>query len=180
MALLRIKQNQLRERVLKLIAEEFGELDRASVARVLAQLSRNYDQDIHLSMASEISHSESNHASAILADSAPSVSSPKEAGDDSSFGVVEGGSRIRLVAEDEDHIHDLLNQIVAVGAVLIHVNRDVQLNDLIALHIELVPLQFTVDFVGRVVNISVSGTAIEVSQITSEDRAALELSLIHI
>lgn len=163
-ALQRIKQNQLRERIMEVIAQEFGSLDREGVATVLAQLLRQFDSEIHISVASEV----------LSSDSSPSVSRPREAGDDSSFGVVDSGSRINLVAADDEQIIDVLNQIVAVGAVLIQLDRTAELNDQIALHIELVPLQFTVDFVGRVVNISPAGTAIEVSQITKEDRAALE------
>ena len=165
MALERIKENNFRARVIALIEDEFSELEPQRVAKVLAQLVRSYDADLHLSAASEISLPEMNLP----------VSSHASTGfEESSFGVVDYGSTIQLVAEDAGHVDDLLRQIVSVGAVLIQIDREVKLNELIALHIELVPYHFQVDFVGRVVSVTPSGTAIEVSKISKEDRAALE------
>lgn len=165
MALERIKENNFRARVIALIEEEFPDLSKRSVAKVLAQLVRSYDSNLHLSVASEISTPALNH---------PSTAKAFVGTDESSFGVMDYGSTIQLVAEEPGHVDDLLRQIVSVGAVLIQIDREVKLNDLIAVHIELVPYHFQVDFVGRVVSVTPSGTAIEVSKITQEDRAALE------
>jgi hypothetical protein len=86
-----------------------------------------------------------------------------------------GGLRqVVLCADDPVDVAGLLHQALEVGALLIRFKDPPPLNELVNIDLELPGSQFSVETQGRVVHGSPTGTAVEVSQLSREDRAALE------
>jgi hypothetical protein len=88
-------------------------------------------------------------------------------------GVTAGHRYVHLRAEDPTDVAVLLHQALEVGALVIALEDAPALNDLINVELKLVDAQFSIRTQGRVVHTSPVGTAVEVSGIDREDRAAL-------
>ncbi len=79
-----------------------------------------------------------------------------------------------VLAEDEVRVASLLHQVVEVGALLISIDGQTTLNQILDVKIGYLPLGFSIELTGRVVNTSMRGTALEIIQLGREDRAGLE------
>lgn len=192
MALNRIKESQLRAKLLEVIEGSFTELSHDRVAVVLGQLMRDFEGRSSQSEVGDLSSfGRRNNASQNGAAAQPTRKVSAAISEDSSTSgalkakgheqdsssvadVIEDGSKITLIANEPEQIGDLLRQMLDVGAVLVKLATPRQLNALLTLRVDFRPMHLVVEVVGRVVNISARGTAIEVSQLGREDRAALE------
>jgi hypothetical protein len=131
-----------------LLKGEFAELDPQVAAQLLTKLSQE------LSVAPK---------------AAPSRTSAKS-GMTGSLNC----TQLPMVAQTIAECTHILNQVVHVGALLITDGPSLNLNDLVMVGLRFEPQQFGLDVLGRVVNISARGTAIEIMRLEREDRAALE------
>jgi hypothetical protein len=83
-------------------------------------------------------------------------------------------TQLTMTAQSLPECVHILNQVVHIGALLVTDATALNLNDLVMVGLRLEPQQFSLDMLGRVVNISTRGTAIEIMRLEREDRAALE------
>lgn len=185
-ALNRIKESQLRAKLLELIERDYSDLTNERVTVVLGQLMRDFEGRSSNSEVGDLSSfgKRASSSSPGPEHAAPTRKVALPAPDSSSSGalqepsapieVIDEGSKITLVARAAEQIGDLLRQMLEVGAVLVKLDQPRQLNAQVSLRVDFVPMQFVVEVIGRVVNISSRGTAIEVSQLNRDDRAALE------
>lgn len=185
-ALNRIKESQLRAKLLELIERDYSELTNERVTVVLGQLMRDFEGRSSNSEVGDLSSfgKRASSSSPGPEHAAPTRKVALPAPDSSSSGalqepstpveVIDEGAKITLVARAAEQIGDLLRQMLEVGAVLVKLEQPRQLNAQVSLRVDFVPMQFVVEVIGRVVNISSRGTAIEVSQLNRDDRAALE------
>ena len=81
---------------------------------------------------------------------------------------------VEITADDREVVEGLLDQIMEIGAVVVQLDPKPQLNELLKVTLKFTGAHLTVETEGRVVHQSASGTAIEVSNITQEDRLALQ------
>ncbi len=81
---------------------------------------------------------------------------------------------VEITVDSRERIEGILEQVLQVGAVLVELDPPPPLNDLVAVRINFPEAHLTVETQGRVVHQSKTGTAIEVSSLTREDRLALE------
>ncbi|MEM1348683.1 MAG: hypothetical protein AAGI01_09025 [Myxococcota bacterium] len=178
---------RLRARLMALIEREFGALGDKRVAEALTELAHTFEERAkgvavrHASSASEPSQVTDLPSSALArADDAPSWSQshlPPEvsaAGASAMFAGASNAPELTVVAEDEERVANLLHQIVEIGALLVELEERMSFNEMVRVTIVYQPLEFSIHVVGRVVNISRRGTAIEVIQLSREDRAAME------
>ncbi len=181
------KSQQLRDRLRAVITSEFEDMEPDDVASVLAEFVddlRQPEDDVPPTIRVEESSAAAS-SSATVASSAAQVGSwtksltsrLSQAATPTETTKSGGFRQILLCAEDPVEVAGLLHQALEVGAILVAFDDEPQLNDLINVDLELPLSQFAVETQGRVVHTSPAGTAIEVSQLSREDRAALETIL---
>ncbi|QDG54411.1 hypothetical protein FIV42_27800 [Persicimonas caeni] len=176
----------LRDRLRAVITSEFEQMAPSDVASVLESLAAELgNEDIEdIAEASSSQVESSSHTSAALEEQPVSVkrggwtesltsrlSQPAVPSQTSRSG---GLRQVVLRAETPDAVAALLYQAVEVGAIFVAFADAPKLNDLINVELEFPESQFAVETQGRVVHTSSAGTAVEVSQLDREDRAALE------
>lgn len=147
----------LRDRIRSLLVQEFDGLSPDAVAGILSGL-----------------------ASELIQFSEAGVATVSEALDESevesseiSYSYGQDGA-INVIARAEEQIADVINQVLNVGALLVRVDPAPKLNSLVHLRISLPAVHLECIFQGRVVHVSEKGSAIELGQMTKEDRASFE------
>jgi hypothetical protein len=143
----------LKDRIRSLLAKEFEELPPDAVAGILSN------------MASELA--QMSEAGIATVSEALEIS---EAPIDIRFR--DGAIQVTILGDAE--ISDTLNQILNVGALLLPVNPQPALNATISLRLTIPSQHLECVCPGRVVHVSATGVAIELSQMSREDRASFE------
>jgi hypothetical protein len=168
------KQRKLRDRVRALIASDFEDMSTPEVVAVLTELAGEID--VESSQASQPAGEPSSAAPAgswtnSIANRITDPVVPEESSREGST------CHVRLRVDGPAEVAGVLHQALEVGALLVEFEESPQLNDLVTIDLELPESHLSVETQGRVVHTSASGTAIEVSQLSREDRAALETIL---
>ncbi len=81
---------------------------------------------------------------------------------------------VEVTADTPEQVEDLLRQVMEVGAIVVTLESQPELNALVQLTLKFPQAHLTVNTDGRVVHESERGTAIEVSGLNREDRVALQ------
>ncbi len=179
------KSRELRDRLRAIITSEFEHMAPSDVADVLANLAAELGAKPSSEVSDEASVSEGvlDEATAARPSAQPApaggwtesltsrLSQPAVPTQTSKSG---GLRQVVLCADDPVRVAGLLHQALEVGALFVAFEDAPQLNDLINVDLQFPQSQFSVETQGRVVHTSSAGTAIEVSQLRREDRAALE------
>ena len=154
-----------------MLEAEFRGSERDALSAALLELSRELTRE---SNARKQRGPDSDADAIPSADSSPSWSMRKPA---SAKLTPRGGAQnalLDVLAEDEVRVASLLHQVVEVGALLIVVDGTTTLNQVLDVKIGYLPIGFSIELTGRVVNTSPRGTALEIIQLGREDRAGLE------
>jgi hypothetical protein len=166
------KAQTLRDRLRAVISSDFEEMSPTDVADVLGVLAQELRRGAPAQRAPSPKQPTSLGAVNSWTESLTSrLSKPATPTKSSRTG---GLRQVVLCAEQPVEVAGLLHQALEVGALLITFEEPPQLNDLVNIDLELPGSQFSVETQGRVVHTSTGGTAVEVSQLRREDRAALE------
>lgn len=164
------KKQALRDRLRALITTEFEGMASGEVAAVFSAMSDELNaasSDSQPSSMPEAANSWTNSITNRISQAVVPERTTRDAGE----------YRVLLRAEAPADVASMLHQALEVGALLIAFDTPPQLNDLVAVDIELPQSHLSVETQGRVVHASATGTAVEVSQLEREDRAALETVL---
>ena len=166
------QEHELQARIRRLIEDHFGAISLTSVVLILEELTADYERRARQrsSSTSAVAAASSSPSSA-----APPPASPRPSGAlfHSDQPVAEF-AEVGVVAGDELELAQLLNQIVHIGALMIQVDEPLSLNEQVSLVMEYPGADFSMSIIGRVVNISARGTALEITKLQRDDRAALE------
>ncbi len=161
-------EHALQVRVREIIEREFGNVSLSSVVLMLEELTADYEH-----------RARQNSSRTSVAESSAARSSSRES-DNSSMGLFQSDSstpdfpEIGVSAENDAQFAQLLNQIVNIGALMLQVDEPLELNEQVSLIVEYSPTDFSMVVLGRVVNISPRGTALEITRLSRDDRAALD------
>ncbi len=160
------QHKSLRDRLRSLLVAEFDGLDPGNVADVLSGMASELVQmsEAGVQRISEI-ESEAGGWSEELARAGDSAF-PMEAAEHRDVYEIE--------TTDVEQVEHLLEQVLALGAVVFALEEEPELNQLVAVRISIPTFHLTIESSGRVVHHSEKGTAIELSGLSREDRAALE------
>ena len=88
--------------------------------------------------------------------------------------VAAESAAVQIVGDTLETTEGILEQMLEVGAILVKLDPQPELNELVAVRVEFPDAHLTVETDGRVVNNSRRGTAIEMLDLDREDRVALQ------
>ncbi len=146
----------LRDRIRRMLSAEFEGLTPDAVAGVLSGLASELHQMSEAGVAlSEIDSFVTDEPAAPLT-------------------IREDSGAVDVEARGDAEIARILSEVIGVGAIVLPLEKSPALNDLVDLRLRLPTLHLEVVTQGRVVHSGPQGTAIEVSALSTEDRAALE------
>lgn len=151
-------KQSLSDKIRRMLARDFESLPPDAVAGVLASLASELVllSEAGLSNMSEVENSDWNRALAPL---------QIRIGSDNTVEVEATGPK---------EVHDIMNQLLNVGAVMLQLEKPPALNSAIGVRFSFPPHHLNLSCNGRVVHSSPKGTAIELAQLGREDRAAIE------
>lgn len=162
------KEHALQVRIKNLIEKDFSDISLSSVVLILEELTAEYEHRAR----------KNSSRSSVAESSSPGKSEPEQ---HAAMGLFHSEStsspdfpEIGVSAENDAQLAQLLNQIVNIGALMLQVDEPLQLNEQVSLVVEYGPSDFSMIVLGRVVNISPRGTALEITKLSRDDRAALE------
>ncbi|MFW5968513.1 MAG: hypothetical protein ACOCV2_13395 [Persicimonas sp.] len=160
----------LRDRIRALIASEFEEMNSDEVAEVLGAMARRLGRD----SASDSPPERAADGGGWMNNITGGDSQPIEPTATSRSAE---GYRVRLRVEEPSVVARALHQALEVGALLINFEEPPPLNEVVAVDLELPNSHLSIETQGRVVHASSAATAVEISQLGKEDRAALSTIL---
>lgn len=164
------QQKSLRDRLRSLLVAEFEGLDPGNVAGVLNGMASELVQmsEAGVQRISEI-ESEVGGWSEELARAGESAF-PMQTSDRSS----DRPDIYEIDATEVERVEHLLEQVLGLGAVVFALDEQPPLNEEVEVRLSIPTFHLTIESAGRVVHHSDKGTAIELSGLSREDRAALE------
>ena len=166
------KEHALKKRIKTIIDQEYGEIPLPKIVLTLEELVSDYDK---LARQERSSVGMQSSSSSVAEDSSKKQAPSSSMGLFSSDGTsAQDMAEIGVVAESDVQLAQLLNQIVNIGALMLQVDEPLDLNEQVSLVVEYPSADFSMAVIGRVVNISSRGTALEITRLSRDDRAALE------
>lgn len=153
----------LRDKLRALLTAEFHGLDPGAVAQVLS------------GVASELAQM-SEAGVATISDIESEAGGWREEIEERAFPVepVKRPDVYELEATQLDEVEPLIDQMLDLGAVVFAIDNPPPLNDMVDVRISLPTFHLSIETPGRVVHYSPKGTAIELTELSKDDRAALE------
>ncbi|MFU8804703.1 MAG: hypothetical protein ACNA8W_12890 [Bradymonadaceae bacterium] len=159
----------LRKRISEIITNEFKGLERGLVAGTLAALARDFADEGGDRSEGNLEGESSSGWTGRISSRVVRPLTP-EGHEDEGHSV----ASITIEAVAPELVASLLYQTLQVGAVLVTLADPPQLNALVGVTLNFPSAHLSVQIRGRVVHVSHRGSAIEVSGISREDRAALQ------
>ncbi|MBA2661159.1 MAG: hypothetical protein H0U74_02605 [Bradymonadaceae bacterium] len=157
-------------RVEQLVEREFGSLSRVEIAAALTELATRFRKPHVKTQASDLQEDSASGWTGRISSRVVLPMIPQQAGDEDQAAM----AAVCIEASSVDQVASLLHQTLQVGAVLVTLSPSPPLNAIVALNLQFPLAHLTLETRGRVVHVSQRGTAIEVSGLNKEDRAALQ------